>query len=69
MADDVSFRLIEDNIHILATKLEELGYNCRIQVTGDGKPVDFVEDFLKQDVPKGNVSGGEMLRYSFDVRA
>ncbi|SCW70062.1 hook-length control protein FliK [Lachnospiraceae bacterium C10] len=69
MADDASFHLIEDNIHILQAKLEELGYQCRIQVSGDGKPMDFVNDFLKQDVPKGNISGGEMLRYSFDVRA
>ncbi|MBQ2577279.1 MAG: hypothetical protein II566_08415 [Lachnospiraceae bacterium] len=61
--------MIEDNIHILQAKLEELGYQCRIQVSGDGKPMDFVNDFLKQDVPKGNISGGEMLRYSFDVRA
>ena len=60
---------IEDNIHLLQEKLEELGYNCQIQVTGEGRKVNFVDDFLKQDVPKGNVSGGEMLRYSFDVRA
>ncbi len=69
MEDDVSFQLIEDNIHLLQEKLEELGYNCQIQVTGEGRKVNFVDDFLKQDVPKGNVSGGEMLRYSFDVRA
>ena len=46
-------------------KLEQKGYQCEIQVQNDKKKVDFVEDFLKQDLP----STGRPRRYSFDMRA
>ena len=49
----------------LAKKLEQKGYQCEIQVQNDKKKVDFVEDFLKQDLP----STGRLRRYSFDMRA
>ena len=67
MADDASYDLIANNIHILEHKLEELGYNCRIGVESGGKPVNFVEDFLKKDAP--TAKNASLLRYSFDVRA
>ncbi len=65
MEDDVSFELIQNNIHILQDKLNSLGYNCTIDVENDEHPVSFVEDFLKQD----QKTGGSIARYSFDVRA
>ena len=65
MEDDISFELVQNNIHLLEEKLNALGYNCRIEVENDEHPVNFVEDFLKQD----QKTGGNIQRYSFDVRA
>ena len=65
MEDDESYGLILSHAEELAKKLEQKGYQCEIQVQNDKKKVDFVEDFLKQDLP----STGRLRRYSFDMRA
>lgn len=70
MEDPVSYELIENNIHLLEAKLNDLGYNCTIKVTNDSNKVDFADDFLKQDLPaSAKQKTGSPLRYSFDVRA
>ncbi len=66
MDDDRSYRLVENNIHILQAKLESLGYDCQITVGKDDRKVDFVEDFLKQD---SGANKQNVLRYSFDMKA
>ena len=67
-ADDASFELVQKYLPILDAKLAALGYNATITVSNDAKKMDFVEDFLKKDLPGGN-SAGVVHRYSFDVRA
>lgn len=70
LSDNESYALIENNIHFLQERLESMGYNCTVSVKNTGVRRDFVDDFLKQDVKKKNtVSGKQILRYSFDVRA
>lgn len=66
--DDKSFELVQKYLPILDARLTALGYNCTISVNNEAKKVDFVEDFLKKDLPGGS-SGGVVHRYSFDVRA
>ncbi len=63
--DDESMELIANNMHILVGRLEALGYNCNMNVSGSEGETNFVETFLKADAK----SGGEVHRYSFDVRA
>lgn len=65
LEDDLSYNIVAQNLHILEERLTELGYNCKMTVENDSQKVDFVEDFLKQDVK----TAGEIKRYSFDVRA
>lgn len=65
MADDASYELILAHAEELAERLENKGYQCQIEVKGEEKDMDFVEDFLKHDMP----SAGKVYRYSFDVRA
>ena len=65
LEDEVSFQLIQSNIHILEEKLNNLGYHCTLDVINDSKSVNFVEDFLMKDAK----TGGPIQRYSFDVRA
>ncbi|MCR5641643.1 MAG: flagellar hook-length control protein FliK [Lachnospiraceae bacterium] len=65
LEDEISFQLIQSNIHILEEKLNNLGYHCSIDVINDSKNVNFVEDFLMKDAK----TGGSIQRYSFDVRA
>lgn len=67
-SDDESYALVEKYLPILDTKLSALGYNVTLTVSGDRGKVDFVEDFLKKDLP-GAGSTGVVHRYSFDVRA
>ncbi len=57
--------LLEANIHLLESKLEAKGYYCTTQLEKSQKRVNFVEDFLKADAK----TGGQVHRYSFDVRA
>ena len=65
MADDASYELILAHAEELAERLENKGYQCQIKVKSEEKDMDFVEDFLKHDMP----SAGKVYRYSFDVRA
>lgn len=65
MADDASYELILAHAEELAERLENKGYQCQIEVKSEEKDMDFVEDFLKHDMP----SAGKVYRYSFDVRA
>ncbi len=67
-SDDESYALVEKYLPILDAKLSALGYNVMLTVSGDRGKVDFVEDFLKKDLP-GAGSTGVVHRYSFDVRA
>ena len=60
-----TFRLLEDNLHLLTDKLEKKGYHCNMHVENDSKNINFVEDFLKADAK----TAGQLHRYSFDVRA
>ena len=65
MADDASYELILAHAEELAERLGNKGYQCQIEVKSEEKDMDFVEDFLKHDMP----SAGKVYRYSFDVRA
>ena len=67
-SDDESYALVEKYLPILDAKLSALGYNVTLTVSGDRGRMDFVEDFLKKDLP-GAGSTGVVHRYSFDVRA
>ncbi len=67
-SDDASFELVQKYLPILDAKLTALGYNTTITVSNEAKNIDFVEDFLKKDLPGGG-SAGVVHRYSFDVRA
>lgn len=67
-SDDASFELVQKYLPILDAKLAALGYHSTITVNNEAKKVDFVEDFLKKDLPGGS-SSGVVHRYSFDVRA
>ena len=67
-SDDESYALVEKYLPILDAKLSALGYNVTLTVSGDRGKVDFVENFLKKDLP-GAGSTGVVHRYSFDVRA
>ena len=66
LADDASYQIILENMHILEKRLEEKGYNVRIQVTNQEEKANFVEELLKKGTPS---AGGMVHRYSFDVRA
>ena len=65
MADDEAYELILTHAEELAERLEKKGYQCQIEVQSEKQDMDFVEDFLKHDMP----SAGKVYRYSFDVRA
>lgn len=67
-SDDESYALVEKYLPILDAKLSALGYNVTLTVSSDRGRMDFVEDFLKKDLP-GAGSTGVVHRYSFDVRA
>ncbi|MCI7129851.1 MAG: flagellar hook-length control protein FliK [Lachnospiraceae bacterium] len=67
-SDDASFDLVQKYLPILDAKLTALGYHTTITVSNEEKKVDFVEDFLKKDLPGGSTAN-VVHRYSFDVRA
>lgn len=69
LANDISYDLIENNIHFLQEKLESMGFTCNVTVTDADVKRDFVDDFLKQDVKQTKINGKQIMRYSFDVRA
>lgn len=62
---DEAFDLIANNLTILERRLNAKGYNCKMNVTKESKHVNFVDDFMKKDMP----SAGRVHRYSFDMRA
>ena len=57
--------LIMQHMDMLEERLRRKGYYCTVNVINQEKKVDFVEDFLKRDLP----TAGKLHRYSFDVRA
>lgn len=63
-SDDASYELVQKHLPILEAKLNQKGYNCTFTVSNEDKKVDFVQDFLRKDLP----SAGVLHRYSFDVR-
>ncbi|MBQ1843717.1 MAG: flagellar hook-length control protein FliK, partial [Lachnospiraceae bacterium] len=69
LSDDISYNLIQNNIHFLQEKLESMGFTCNVTVTDADVKRDFVDDFLKQDVKQTKINGKQIMRYSFDVRA
>ena len=67
MEDDASYELVKNNIHILNDQLSALGYNSKITVENDSKPVNLIKDVLEKDAAVSK--SGSLQRYSFDMRA
>ena len=65
MENDAAYALVKAHMPELEERLRKKGFHASIYVENEGKKVNFVEDFLKKDAP----SGGQLHRYSFDVRA
>ena len=63
-SDDGSYDLIQKHLPLLEARLNKKGYTCTFTVSNEDKKVDFVNDFLRKDLP----SAGTLDRYSFDVR-
>ena len=59
-----SYDVILNHMEVLQEKLEEKGYQCKIDVENREKQQDFVEEFLEKEKPIGRFQ-----RYSFDVKA
>lgn len=59
-----SYDVILKHMDALQEKLEEKGYQCKIDVENREKQQDFVEEFLEKEKPIGRFQ-----RYSFDVKA
>lgn len=66
LSDDRSYQLILEHLDLLEQRLEEKGYQVKLQVTKQSEKANFVEDMFKQGTPS---AGGMVHRYSFDVRA
>lgn len=65
MDNDESYALIERFLPRLEEKLRNKGYSCKLSVVNEKHHVNFVDDFLKKDLPPA----GQLHRYSFDMRA
>lgn len=65
MEDDAAFDLVMAHADELAKRLEEKGYDCKIEAVNDAKEMNPVDDFLKQ----GQNAGQMIHRYSFDIKA
>ena len=63
-SDDGAYDLIQKHLPLLEARLNKKGYTCTFTVSNEEKKVDFVNDFLRKDLP----SAGTLHRYSFDVR-
>ena len=63
-SDDGAYDLIQKHLPLLEARLNKKGYTCTFTVSNEDKKVDFVNDFLRKDLP----SAGTLHRYSFDVR-
>ena len=64
LEDNNSYDIIVNHMDELQERLEEKGYQCKIEVENRGKQQEFVEDFLEKEKPVGRFQ-----RYSFDVKA
>lgn len=62
---DESYALVKQFLPVLEKRLQDKGYNCELTVNNEAKHVNFVDGFLKKDMP----STGQVHRYSFDMRA
>ena len=65
MDNDESYILIERFLPKLEEKLRNKGYSCKLSVVNEKHHVNFVDDFLKKDLPPA----GQLHRYSIDMRA
>ena len=65
LENDESFDLVKQFLPMLDEKLKSKGYNSKINVINESKHINFVDDFMKKDLP----AGGQVHRYSFDMRA
>lgn len=62
---DESYAIVKQFLPVLEKRLQDKGYNCELTVNNEAKHVNFVDGFLKKDMP----STGQVHRYSFDMRA
>ena len=62
---DKSYALVKQFLPVLEKRLQDKGYNCELNVNSDSKQMNFVDGFLKKDLPPT----GQVHRYSFDMRA
>ena len=62
---DESYALVKQFLPVLEKRLQDKGYNCEFNVNNDSKQMNFVDGFLKKDLPPT----GQVHRYSFDMRA
>ena len=62
---DESYTLVKQFLPVLERRLQDKGYNCELNVNSDSKQINFVDGFLKKDLPPT----GQVHRYSFDMRA
>lgn len=65
MDSDESYTLVKQFLPVLEKRLHDKGYNCELNVNSDSKQINFVDGFLKKDLPPT----GQVHRYSFDMRA
>ena len=65
MDNDASYDLIEVNLPILEARLNAKGYTCKLEVSNDKHPVNFITEIVEKDAPKA----GTLQKYSFDVKA
>ena len=65
MDNDASYDLIEANLPILEARLNAKGYTCKLEVSNDKHPVNFMTEIVEKDAPKA----GTLQKYSFDVKA
>lgn len=63
--NDAAYELVRQFLPQLDARLREKGYNCRLEAVNEKLGVNFVNDFLKKDMP----TAGQLHRYSFDMRA
>lgn len=63
--NDASYELVKQFLPRFEEKLRDKGYNCKLDVINEKHSVNFVDDFLKKDMP----NAGQLHRYSFDMRA
>ncbi|MEE1216613.1 MAG: flagellar hook-length control protein FliK [Agathobacter sp.] len=62
---DESYALVKQFLPVLEKRLLDKGYNCEFNVKSDSKQINFVDGFLKKDLPPT----GPVHRSSFDMRA